>query len=316
MTAASAPAPHSALAARLEAAADRVEARLGAALCDAPSPGERLRPERLMAAMRHGSLDGGKRLRPFLVMEAAALFGIAPEASVTAATAIECVHCYSLIHDDLPAMDNDLLRRGRPTVHAAFDEATAILAGDALLTLAFDLLCGPDAHPDPAVRIALVQVLARASGMGGMVGGQMLDLAAEGRFGDGAPLALPLDAIRDLQAMKTGALLATSVEMGARLGGATEVERAALAEYGRALGAAFQIADDILDLEGSAEEVGKAVGKDAAAGKATVVSALGRAAAGALLADLVESAKGALAPFGARAEILKETAVFVAARRK
>ncbi|QTL06083.1 polyprenyl synthetase family protein [Aquabacter sp. L1I39] len=300
----------------MEAAADRVEARLVAALCDAPALGERLRPERLMAAMRHGSLDGGKRLRPFLVMETAALFGVATESSVTAATAIECVHCYSLIHDDLPAMDNDLLRRGRPTVHAAFGEATAILAGDALLTLAFDLLSGPDAHPDPAVRIALVQVLARASGMGGMVGGQMLDLAAEGRFGDGTPLALPLDAIRDLQAMKTGALLAAAVEMGARLGGATDVERGALAEYGRALGAAFQIADDILDLEGSAEEVGKAVGKDAAAGKATVVSALGRAAAGALLVDLVESAKGALAPFGARAEILKETAVFVAARRK
>ena len=268
-----------------------------------------------MAAMRHGSLDGGKRLRPFLVMESAALFGIGPEAAVTAATALECVHCYSLIHDDLPAMDNDMVRRGRPTVHAAFGEATAILAGDGLLTLAFDLLAGPEAHPDPRVRIEMVSLLARAAGMGGMVGGQMLDLAAEGRFAAGVPLALSLEAIRDLQAMKTGALLTVAVEMGARLGGADADACQALVTYGRALGAAFQIADDILDLEGSAEEVGKAVGKDAAIGKATLVAALGRDAAGALLADLVRAARAALEPFGSRGAILDQTALFVANRR-
>jgi len=303
------------LPARLRAAADLTEARLVAALAEAPLPGERLRPPRLLDAMRHGSLDGGKRLRPFLVIEAAALFGLAPEQAVTAGCALECVHCYSLIHDDLPSMDNDLLRRGRPTVHAAFGEATAILAGDSLLTLAFDLLSGPDAHPDPARRIELVRVLARASGLGGMAGGQILDLAAEGRFAGGTRLALTPDQIRDLQAMKTGALLAAAVDMGAVLGGAGPEARAALAAYGRAVGAAFQIADDILDLEGSAEAMGKAVGKDDGAGKATLVAALGRAAAGALLADLVRDAQAALIPFGARGAVLAEAARFVAERQ-
>lgn len=303
------------LPARLRAAADLTEARLVAALADAPLPGERLRPPRLLDAMRHGSLDGGKRLRPFLVIEAAALFGLAPEQAVTAGCALECVHCYSLIHDDLPSMDNDLLRRGRPTVHAAYGEATAILAGDSLLTLAFDLLSGPDAHPDPARRIELVRVLARASGIGGMAGGQILDLAAEGRFACGTRLALTPDQIRDLQAMKTGALLAAAVDMGAVLGGAGPEARAALAAYGRAVGAAFQIADDILDLEGSAEAMGKAVGKDDGAGKATLVAALGRAAAGALLADLVRDAQAALVPFGARGAVLAEAARFVAERQ-
>ncbi len=303
------------LPARLRAAADLTEARLVAALADAPLPGERLRPPRLLDAMRHGSLDGGKRLRPFLVIEAAALFGLAPEQAVTVGCALECVHCYSLIHDDLPSMDNDLLRRGRPTVHAAYGEATAILAGDSLLTLAFDLLSGPDAHPDPERRIELVRVLARASGLGGMAGGQILDLAAEGRFAGGTRLALTPDQIRDLQAMKTGALLAAAVDMGAVLGGAGPDARAALAAYGRAVGAAFQIADDILDLEGSAEAMGKAVGKDDGAGKATLVAALGRAAAGALLADLVRDAQAALIPFGARGAVLAEAARFVAERQ-
>ncbi|MFG1282297.1 polyprenyl synthetase family protein [Xanthobacter autotrophicus] len=300
---------------RLDASATATETRLALALADAALPGERLRPERLMAAMRHGALGGGKRLRPFLVIESAALFGIPAEQAVTAATAIECIHCYSLVHDDLPAMDDDDLRRGRPTVHRAYDEATAILAGDGLLTLAFDLLAGEDAHPDAAVRIALVRALARAAGIGGMVGGQMLDLTAEGRFSGGAPLALAEDAIRDLQAMKTGALLAVSVEAGALLGGATADERAALLAYGRALGAAFQIADDILDVEGTAEEVGKKVGKDAAAGKATLVSRLGLPAARTLLDRLVADASAALAPFGARGAVLAEAALFVANRR-
>ncbi|MFG1306291.1 farnesyl diphosphate synthase [Xanthobacter autotrophicus] len=300
---------------RLDASATATETRLALALADAALPGERLRPERLMAAMRHGALGGGKRLRPFLVIESAALFGIPAEQAVTAATAIECIHCYSLVHDDLPAMDDDDLRRGRPTVHRAYDEATAILAGDGLLTLAFDLLAGEDAHPDAAVRIALVRALARAAGIGGMVGGQMLDLTAEGRFSGGTPLALAEDAIRDLQAMKTGALLAVSVEAGALLGGATADERAALLAYGRALGAAFQIADDILDVEGTAEEVGKKVGKDAAAGKATLVSRLGLPAARTLLDRLVADAAAALAPFGARGAVLAEAALFVANRR-
>ncbi len=300
---------------RLKAAADLTEVRLERALGALPLAGERLRPDLLLVAMRHGSLDGGKRLRPFLVLESAALFGVAPEAAITAAAAIECVHCYSLIHDDLPAMDNDLLRRGRPTVHAAFGEAAAILAGDALLTLAFDLLAAEDAHPDPAVRIAMVRVLARASGVGGMVGGQMLDLAAEGRFAGGTPLTLALAEIRDLQAMKTGALLAAAVDMGALLGAASEAQREALAAYGRALGAAFQIADDILDLEGTQETVGKAVGKDAEAGKATVVAALGRDAAGTLLGTLVSAAETALAPFAPRGAILTQAAHFVADRK-
>ena len=306
---------NSLLAQRLDAAAARAEARLSRALSDTLAEGERARPARLMAAMRHGTLSGGKRLRPFLVMESAALFGIAPEAAATAAAAVECVHCYSLIHDDLPAMDNDDLRRGRPTVHRAYDEATAILAGDGLLTLAFDLLSGEDAHASPAVRIALVRALARAAGIGGMVGGQMLDLAAEGRFDAGRPLALGIEAIGELQAMKTGALLLVSCEAGAILGEAGADERAALSAYGRALGAAFQIADDILDVEGSVEATGKGVGKDAKAGKATLVSTLGLDAARAALADLVAQAQAALAPFGARGAVLAAAADFVAARK-
>lgn len=303
------------LAPRLDAVAALTEARLEAALAAEPLEGERLRPQRLMAAMRHGALAGGKRLRPFLVVESAALFDVPAEAAITAAAAVECVHCYSLIHDDLPAMDNDDLRRGRPTVHRAYDEASAILAGDGLLTLAFDLLSGADAHADPEVRIALVRALARAAGLGGMVGGQMLDLAAEGRFADGVPLALEIDEIRDLQAMKTGALLVFSCEAGALLGGASADARAALVSYGRALGAAFQIADDILDVEGTAEAMGKSVGKDQEAGKGTLVSALGLDRARAVLADLVEEARAALAPFGARGEMLAEAAAFVAARK-
>ncbi len=303
------------LAARFQAVAAATEQRLIEALADAPLEGERTRPSHLMAAMRHGSLDGGKRLRPLLVVESAALFGLPPARAITAAAALECVHCYSLIHDDLPAMDNDLLRRGRPTVHVAFGEETAILAGDGLLTLAFDLLAGEDAHPDAQVRIALVRLLARASGIGGMVGGQMLDLAAEGRFSGGTPQALSEADIRTLQAMKTGALLRAGVEMGALLGGADAEARAALVAYGTALGVAFQIADDILDIEGDAAALGKSVGKDAQAGKATLVSALGMERARALLADLVAEAGGALAPFGPQGAVLVEVARFVATRQ-
>jgi farnesyl diphosphate synthase len=270
---------------------------------------------RLASAMRHAALGGGKRLRPFLVVESAALFGVPRASALPAAAALECVHCYSLVHDDLPAMDDDDLRRGLPTVHRAFDEATAILAGDALLTLAFDILAREEAHPDPAVRVALIAGLARAAGTEGMVGGQMLDLAAEGRFEEADRRRLGMVEIARLQAMKTGALLRYACEAGARLGGAAPTERGALDTYALAIGRAFQIADDLLDVEGDAVAVGKAVGKDAEAGKATFVELLGVGGARAELARLVTEAEQALATFGARATLLDQAARFIANRR-
>lgn len=274
------------------------------------------RPERLTAAMRHAVLAGGKRLRPFLVIETARLFDIEGRAVLQAAAAIELVHCYSLVHDDLPSMDDDDLRRGQPTVHRAFDEATAILVGDALQTLAFHLLGNPDSGLAPDVALDLVALLAQASGGEGMVGGQMLDLAAEGRFSEtGRPLDLEEGDIARLQAMKTGALIRCAVEMGARLGKADAREKQALADYGTALGQAFQIADDLLDTEADALTVGKATGKDAARGKATLVGLWGAERARAHLADLIARADAALAPFGERAALLRETAVFVGNRR-
>src|SRR5438445_10926407 len=218
-------------------------------ILDAPLlSGEIARPQRLTAAMRHGVLNGGKRLRPFLVMEGAALFSADGEAALRIAAALECVHCYSLIHDDLPAMDDDDLRRGQPSVHKAFDEATAILAGDSLLTFAFDVVSRPETHPDAAVRVELVSALARAAGFGGMAGGQMLDLAAEGRFD---PRREPLDlaAITTLQQMKTGALLRFACVAGAILARARPEEREALARYGEPIGRALQLAHDLLDVE-------------------------------------------------------------------
>jgi farnesyl diphosphate synthase len=298
--------------ARLRQVAGAVEAAIEAAI---GGPAGAARPERLVAAMRHGALGGGKRLRPFLVVESAALFGAGEAGALAAATALELVHCYSLVHDDLPAMDDDDLRRGRPTVHRAFDEATAILAGDGLLTLAFACLADPACHADAGVRIELVRLLAGASGADGMVGGQMLDLAAEGRYAsDGRPLALAESEIRRLQAMKTGRLILCALEMGAALGGADAAAREALARYGRALGAAFQIADDILDVEASAEALGKATGKDAGRGKGTLVGLLGLEAAKAEREALVAEALEALAPFGPRAACLRAGARFVAAR--
>jgi farnesyl diphosphate synthase len=264
--------------------------------------------------MRYASLGGGKRFRPFLVVESAALFAVPQELSLMAAAALECVHCYSLVHDDLPAMDNDDLRRGRPTLHKAFDEATAILVGDSLLTLAFDILARPETHPDPAVRVALVLGLARAAGLGGMAGGQMLDLTAEGRFA-AAPPQMDLRDVEELQAMKTGALLRYGCVAGAILGGADERQRLALDRFGAIIGEAFQIADDILDVEGDAATVGKATGKDADARKATAVSILGVAKAKKKLFGLIDEAEAALAPFGADAALLKAAARFVAERR-
>jgi farnesyl diphosphate synthase len=304
----------SSFAEHIAAVAAAVEAGLDALLSERPAAGEVLRPPRLLAAMRHAVLGGGKRLRPALLVASARLFGADEAGALRAGLAVECVHGYSLVHDDLPAMDDDDLRRGRPTVHRAFDEATAILAGDALQTLAFEILADPATHEDGAVRADLVLTLARASGLAGMAGGQILDLGAEGRFGDGRPERLGEADVLRLQAMKTGALIEASAEMGAILGRAGEPERAALRTYARALGAAFQIADDLLDAEGAAASVGKATGKDAAAGKATLVGLLGVDGARRRLADLTADALASVAPFAAAAEPLRGAARFVAAR--
>jgi len=300
--------------ARLAETAAATEALLGRLLADAPLPSEIARPARLLAAMRHAMLGGGKRLRPFLLAESAALFGAAREGALLAGCALECVHGYSLVHDDLPAMDDDDLRRGRPTVHKAFDDATAILAGDALLTLAFDVMARVEVHAEASVRAALVLELARAAGLGGMAGGQMLDLAAEGRFGDKQKLGET--EVKTLQAMKTGALIRFAARAGAILGQADAPGRAALDRYGAAVGQAFQIADDLLDVEGDAATLGKAAGKDAAAGKATLVSLLGVKGAHARLAALVAEAESALAPFGGKADILRAAARFTAERKQ
>ncbi len=289
----------------LQATAALVERRLEAFLTGEDA---RAAPARLAAAMRHATLGGGKRLRPFLLIESAGLFGVAADAALDAAVALECVHCYSLVHDDLPAMDNDATRRGQPTVHVAFDEATAILAGDALLTLAFEILARPQTHADPAVRAELALHLARASGWRGMAGGQALDLEAEGR-------QLAEADIGRLQAMKTGALIAFACEAGAMLGQASAEDRARLKRFGETMGLAFQLADDLLDAQGDAAQLGKATGKDAEAGKATLVSVLGVEAAGKTLAGLEDQAIAQLAPFGERAAPLAEAARFVTRRQ-
>jgi farnesyl diphosphate synthase len=300
---------------RLDSVAADTEALLGMLLDGEKLPEELARPKRLMEAMRHVALGGGKRLRPFLVVETGMLFGVPRARTLMAGAALECVHCYSLAHDDLPAMDNDDLRRGRPTAHKAFDEATAILAGDGLLTLAFDILARPETHPNPAVRAELVLALARGAGLGGMVGGQMLDLAAEGRFDGGKVQRLGAADVKQLQAMKTGALLRFGCLAGAMLGEAKPAQRAALDRYGSVLGEAFQIADDLLDVEGDAATVGKATGKDAAVGKGTFVSVLGLDQAKARLKALVGEAEDALSVFGRDGEILKMAARFVAERK-
>jgi farnesyl diphosphate synthase len=297
---------------RLDAAAEATEAALDSLLAQSPLPDEITRPARLLEAMRYASLGGGKRLRPFLVIESARLFGVEGASVVRTGAALEMIHCYSLVHDDLPAMDDDDLRRGRPTAHKAFDEATAILAGDGLLTYAFDVIADPATHRSADIRAALVLALARAAGLGGMVGGQALDLAAET-----AATPLTLEETLRMQAMKTGALLRFACNAGAILGGATQSQAAALTRYGKALGAAFQIADDILDAEGDTAALGKRAGKDAERGKATLVGLLGLDAARARRDQLVEDAEAALrdAGLGDKTEILAEAARFVAARR-
>ena len=263
---------------------------------------------RVYEAMRYSALAPGKRLRPLLVLASSRLFGVSRTGALQVAAAIEMVHAYSLIHDDLPAMDNSDLRRGRPTCHKAFDDATAVLAGDGLLTMAFEVLSEPDTHGDPAVRCELVAALAAAAGGAGMVGGQMIDLIAETR-------TLDIGAITRLQRMKTGALIAFSCEAGAILAKASSEQRSALKGYAHDLGLAFQIADDLLDVEGSSAETGKPVGADAAAGKATFVSILGAERARAQAQLLVDQAVAHLDLFGQRAELLRQVARFVVNRR-
>jgi len=296
------------LSSRLSAQAARVEAILTQCLGGDPASEERVRPERLVKAMQYAALGGGKRLRPVLVMETAALFGRSDDGVVLAGAALECIHCYSLVHDDLPAMDDDDLRRGQPTVHKAFDEATAILAGDALLTLAFDIIADERVHERADIRLQLSRDLARASGIGGMAGGQMLDLESEHRDRTEAE-------IRTLQAMKTGALLRYACRAGAILGDAPDAEVDRLTRFGEVIGLAFQLADDLLDVEADAAAMGKATGKDAEAGKATLVGLLGAEATRTELGKLVNEAGSLLAPFGENATPLNAIARYIVDRK-
>jgi farnesyl diphosphate synthase len=291
---------------RLERVAGAVENHLDRLLA---KPGISPQSERLTDAMRYAALGGGKRLRPFLLIESARLFDVEDAQALSAACALECVHCYSLVHDDLPSMDDDAMRRGRPTLHIAFDEATAILAGDALLTLAFEVLSGETTHPDPAIRAELVLLLAKAAGRQGMAQGQALDLsAARQHFG-------PVE-IAAMQTLKTGALFCFACEAGAALGGAATSDRAALIAYASSFGQVFQLADDLLDTEGDAASLGKAVDKDAGRGKATLVARLGLAPARERLGQLLDEAEAALAPFGDRAVTLRDAVRFAANRTR
>lgn len=263
---------------------------------------------RLHQAMRYSCLGGGKRLRPFLLIQSASLFNVALQGAVQAACALEMIHCYSLIHDDLPCMDDDDLRRGRPTCHRQFDQATALLAGDALQSRAFEVMADPDTHSDPAVRCHLVAELAQAAGGFGMAGGQMVDLRAH-------EAEMDVPAITRLQQMKTGRLISFACEAGAIMGKAAPSLRHALRAYAHDLGLAFQIADDLLDVEGDQAEVGKKLGKDQAAGKATFVSLLGVERAHAQADMLVDQAIRHLDPFDDKADLLRAVAHFVVTRR-
>jgi farnesyl diphosphate synthase len=271
-------------------------------------PQEIVRPARLLAAMRHGVLNGGKRLRPHLVLESARLLGGDPQAALRVAAALECVHCYSLIHDDLPAMDDDDLRRGQPTVHIAFDDATAILAGDSLMTLAFDILASDETPLAPRQKADLVVALARAAGLAGMAGGQALDLEAERNAPDEAGIVM-------LQAMKTGALIRFACESGALIAGSPDDDRRLLRRFGETVGLAFQLADDLLDMTSNAATLGKATGKDAGRGKGTLVALHGEEWTRQKLDQLVSQAQTLLEPFGSKAEALMETARFIASRQ-
>ena len=263
--------------------------------------------DRLYRAMRHAAIGGGKRLRPLLVLAAAELFGVPRHRGFRAGLAVECVHVHSLIHDDLPCMDDDDLRRGKPTVHRAFDEATAVLAGDALHAFAFELLADPATHPDSRIRSQLISSLARTAGAAGMAGGQMLDLGSEPFRGD-------LAAVARLQRLKTGALIGWCLDAGAILGSASEGMRLSLAGYARCLGLAFQIADDLIDVEGCERKAGKRLRKDDTAGKATFVSILGPAAAREQADLLSRQAVEHLAGFGPDAALLRALAAYAVGR--
>jgi farnesyl diphosphate synthase len=291
---------------RLKAAAAATDRLLNSLLAVSPQDSPGVSPRRLVEAMRHAVLGPGKRIRPFLLIESARLFDRDGGSVVGAAAALECVHAYSLVHDDLPAMDDDDMRRGRPTVHKAFDEATAILAGDALLTLAFEVLSALD--EDPGRRVTLIGRLAHAAGSAGMVGGQMLDLGA-------ATAGFDLPGLLLMQAMKTGRLLRFATEAGAILGGASDRARGLLATFGERLGHAFQLADDLIDATVGSEAAGKTTGKDARQGKATLVAVYGVEQARAILATMTAEAVAILEPFGPRANILAEAARFIAERR-
>jgi farnesyl diphosphate synthase len=283
---------------RLRARADAAEATLATLLPPPDTP--------LAEAMRYATLGGGKRLRAFLAIESAALFHAPTAQALRAAAAVECLHAYSLVHDDMPCMDDDDTRRGRPTVHVKWDEATAVLVGDALQALAYEILAAPQGGIDPRLQVRLIQRLAQAAGAAGMVAGQSLDLAAER-----AAEPLDLSAITGLQALKTGALIVWSAESGAILG---RSDPEPMRRYAADLGLAFQIRDDILDVEGDPEAAGKRLGKDAAAGKATFVGLLGLEAARAKARDLAASACDALAPYGSAAETLRQAAAFAVER--
>jgi farnesyl diphosphate synthase len=270
--------------------------------------GEIARPERLRSAMHYASLNGGKRLRPFLVIEAASLLGGDRDAALRVGAALECVHCYSLVHDDLPAMDDDDLRRGKPTVHIVYDEATAILTGDSLLTYAFDIIAAPETKLPDAAKVVLTLALARAAGIGGMAGGQALDLAAEKQAPDE-------QGVVTLQAMKTGALIRFACEAGAIIAGASPEDRTRLRQFGERIGLAFQLADDILDLTSDAATMGKATGKDAGRSKGTLVALHGMAWAEAKLAEHVREAEALLSPYAGRGTVLTDAARFIAGRK-
>ncbi len=286
-------------AARIAAEVDRLFSRL----LKAPGDGR----DRLFAAMAHAAIGGGKRVRPLLTVAASRLFAIDEDRAIRAGTAVEAIHVYSLIHDDLPCMDDDDLRRGKPTVHKAFDEATAVLAGDSLHALAFEILSDPATHEDPFVRAELVMELAKACGADGMAGGQMMDLAAEGQ-------TLDLGAITRLQQLKTGALIEYCMEAGAIMGRVPPDGRARYRGYARNIGLAFQIADDLIDLQGDEEAAGKRLGKDAEAGKATFVSLLGAERARQQAELLVEQAIEHLHGHGAEADLLRAIARYTIER--
>jgi farnesyl diphosphate synthase len=291
------------LESRLKETAERIEITLDALL---PRP---MGPEaRLFEALRYSALSGGKRLRPFFTLEAGRLFDADEGWLLRTACAIECVHTYSLIHDDLPCMDDDDLRRGRPTLHRAFDEVTALLAGDALLTLAFEILAEPPTHPDPQMRCLLIAGLAKAAGAAGMVAGQAADMA-------GQEIGSDLIAVTRMNRMKTGSLINFSVEAGAIIGCASDAERTALSRYAHDVGLAFQMVDDLLDAEGVVRDTGKAIGKDRARGKVNFVTVLGTEATRERVKMLASQAKRHLAMFGPRARTLLEAVDFIVERR-